>query len=105
MSTDWKKPSGTITPLLYEVLNYFPPKEIAEGNTQILITSLDFSSYVGRIAIGRLTRGELKENMPIVLTKRDGTTEKHRVNELFIFDGIQRVKVTSVTPGDICAFT
>jgi len=105
MSTDWKKPSGTITPLLDEVLNYFPPKEIAEGNTQMLITSLDFSSYVGRIAIGRLTRGELKENMPIVLTKRDGTTERHRVKELFIFDGIQRVKVTSVTPGDICAVT
>ena len=105
MSTDWKTPSGTITPLLDEVLNYFPPKEIAEGNTQMLITSLDFSSYVGRIAIGRLTRGELKENMPIVLTKRDGTTEKHRVKELFIFDGIQRVKVTSVTPGDICAVT
>mgnify|MGYP001157095858 FL=1 len=105
MSTDWKTPSGTITPLLDEVLNYFPPKEIAEGNTQMLITSLDFSSYVGRIAIGRLTRGELKENMPIVLTKRDGTTERHRVKELFIFDGIQRVKVTSVTPGDICAVT
>ena len=105
MSADWKTPSGTITPLLDEVLNYFPPKEIAEGNTQMLITSLDFSSYVGRIAIGRLTRGELKENMPIVLAKRDGTSERHRVKELFIFDGIQRVKVTSVTPGDICAVT
>ena len=105
MSTDWKTPSGTITPLLDEVLDYFPPKVIAEGNTQMLITSLDFSSYVGRIAIGRLTRGELKENMPIVLTKRDGTTERHRVKELFIFEGIQRVKVASVTPGDICAVT
>ena len=105
MSTDWKTPSGTITPLLDEVLDYFPPKVIAEGNTQMLITSLDFSSYVGRIAIGRLTRGELKENMPIILTKRDGTTERHRVKELFIFEGIQRVKVASVTPGDICAVT
>ena len=105
MSTDWKAPSGTISPLLDEVLNYFPPKEIEEGNTQMLITSLDFSSYVGRIAIGRLTRGELKENMPILLTKRDGTTERHRVKELFIFEGIQRVKVASVTPGDICAVT
>ena len=105
MSTDWKTPSGSITPLLDEVLNYFPPKEIAEGNTQMLITSLDFSSYVGRIAIGRLTRGELKENMPIVLSKRDGSTERHRVKELFIFDGIQRVKVNAVTPGDICAVT
>ena len=105
MSTDWKTPSGSITPLLDEVLNYFPPKEIAEGNTQMLITSLDFSSYVGRIAIGRLTRGELKENMPIILSKRDGSIERHRIKELFIFDGIQRVKVNAVTPGDICAVT
>ena len=105
MSTDWKTPSGSISPLLDEVLNYFPPKEIADGNTQMLITSLDFSSYVGRIAIGRLTRGELKENMPIILSKRDGSTERHRVKELFIFDGIQRVKVNAVTPGDICAVT
>ena len=105
MSTDWKTQSGTITPLLDEVLNYFPPKKIEEGNTQMLITSLDFSSYVGRIAIGRLTRGVLKENMPIVLKKRDGSTERHRVKELFIFEGIQRIKVTSVTPGDICAVT
>ena len=105
MSTDWKTPSGSISPLLDEVLNYFPPKEIADGNTQMLITSLDFSSYVGRIAIGRLTRGDLKENMPIILSKRDGSTERHRVKELFIFDGIQRVKVNAVTPGDICAVT
>ena len=105
MSTDWKTPSGSITPLLDEVLSYFPPKKIAEGNTQMLITSLDFSSYVGRIAIGRLTRGELKENMPIILSKRDGSQERHRIKELFIFEGIQRIKVSSVTPGDICAVT
>ena len=105
MSTDWKTPSGSITPLLDTVLKYFPPKKIEEGNTQMLITSLDFSSYVGRIAIGRLTRGVLKENMPIVLKKRDGSTEKHRVKELFIFEGIQRIKVDSVTPSDICAVT
>jgi GTP-binding protein len=105
MSTDWKTPSGSIAPLLDEVLKYFPPKKIEEGNTQMLITSLDFSSYVGRIAIGRLTRGILKENMPIVLKKRDGSSERHRVKELFIFEGIQRIKVTSVTPGDICAVT
>ncbi len=105
MSTDWKTPSGSITPLLDTVLKYFPPKKIEEGNTQMLITSLDFSSYVGRIAIGRLTRGVLKENMPIVLKKRDGSTEKHRIKELFIFEGIQRIKVDSVTPSDICAVT
>lgn len=105
MSTDWKKPTDTITPLLDEILNYFPPKEIPEGNTQMLVTSLDFSTYVGRIAIGRLTRGELKENMPIILGKRDGTQEKHRIKDLFVFEGIERIKVASVQAGDICAVT
>jgi GTP-binding protein len=105
MSDDWKKPTKTIVPLLDRVLEYFPPKKIQEGNTQMLITSLDFSSYVGRIAIGRLTRGELKENMPIILSKRDGSQQKHRIKELFVFEGLQRIKVTSVEAGDICAIT
>ena len=105
MSTDWKQPTTNISPLLDEILNYFPPKVIEEGNTQMLITSLDFSTYVGRIAIGRLNRGELKENQPIVLVKRDGTHEKHRVKDLFVFDGIERRKVASVQGGDICAVT
>ena len=105
MSDDWKKPTKTIVPLLDRILEYFPPKKIQEGNTQMLITSLDFSSYVGRIAIGRLTRGELKENMPIILSKRDGSQQKHRIKELFVFEGLQRIKVTSVEAGDICAIT
>lgn len=105
MSTDWKQPTTNISPLLDEILNYFPPKVIEEGNTQMLITSLDFSTYVGRIAIGRLNRGELKENQPIILVKRDGTHEKHRVKDLFVFDGIERRKVASVQGGDICAVT
>ncbi len=105
MSTDWKKPTETITPLLDEILNYFPPKPIPEGNTQMLITSLDFSTYVGRIAIGRLNRGVLKENMPIILGKRDGKQEKHRVKDLFVFEGIERMKVSEVQAGDICAVT
>ena len=105
MSTDWKKPTDTITPLLDEILNYFPPKPIPEGNTQMLITSLDFSTYVGRIAIGRLNRGVLKENMPIILGKRDGKQEKHRVKDLFVFEGIERMKVSEVQAGDICAVT
>lgn len=105
MSTDWKQPTDNISPLLDEILNYFPPKVIEEGNTQMLITSLDFSTYVGRIAIGRLNRGELKENQPIILVKRDGTHEKHRVKDLFVFDGIERRKVASVQGGDICAVT
>ncbi len=105
MSTDWKQPKTDITDLLDTILDYFPPRKIDEGNTQMLITSLDFSTYVGRIAIGRLHRGELKENQQIVLVKRDGTQEKHRVKELFVFDGVERRKVTSVEAGDICAVT
>ncbi|MDB0063176.1 translational GTPase TypA [Crocinitomicaceae bacterium] len=105
MSTDWKTPTDTITPLLDEILNYFPPKPIPEGNTQMLITSLDFSTYVGRIAIGRLNRGELKENMTIIVGKRNGTQEKHRIKELYVFEGIERIKVSEVQAGDICAVT
>ncbi|MCE2711309.1 MAG: translational GTPase TypA [Cryomorphaceae bacterium] len=105
MSTDWKQPTNSITPLLDQILDYFPPRKIEEGNTQLLITSLDFSSYVGRIAIGRLNRGELKENQPIILVKRDGTQEKHRIREVFVFDGLERKKVTTVQAGDICAVT
>ena len=88
MSTDWKQQTDSITPLLDQILAYFPPKSIEEGNTQMLITSLDFSSYVGRIAIGRLTRGVIKENQPIILSKSDGRQEKHRIKEVFVFEGI-----------------
>jgi GTP-binding protein len=105
MSTDWKQPTTSITPLLDQILDYFPPRKIEEGNTQMLITSLDFSTYVGRIAIGRLSRGEIKENQQIILVKRDGTHEKHRIKEAFVFDGLERRKVESVQAGDICAIT
>jgi GTP-binding protein len=105
MSTDWKAPTDSITPLLDQILDYFPPKKIEEGNTQMLITSLDFSSYVGRIAIGRLTRGVIKENQPIILSKSDGRQEKHRIKEVFVFEGIERAKVAEVQPGDLCAVT
>ena len=105
MSTDWKQPTEGISPLLDQILDYFPPLQIEEGNTQMLITSLDFSSYVGRIAIGRLTRGVIKENQPIILTKSDGRQEKHRIKEVFVFEGIERTKVTEVQPGDLCAVT
>lgn len=105
MSDDWKQPTTSITPLLDKILEYFPPKKIEDGNTQMLITSLDYSTYVGRIAIGRLHRGELKENMPVVLAKRDGTQQKHRIKEVFVFEGLERKKVTEVQAGDICAVT
>jgi len=105
MSEDWKNPTTSITPLLERIMAYFPPRKIEEGNTQMLITSLDFSSYVGRIAIGRLSRGVLKENQPIILSKSDGRQEKHRIKEAFVFEGIERMKVTEVQAGDLCAVT
>ncbi len=105
MSEDWKAPKTDITSLLDKILDYFPPRKIEEGNTQMLITSLDYSSYVGRIAIGRLTRGEIRENQPIILAKADGTLQKHRIKEAFVFEGIERRKVESVQAGDICAIT
>jgi len=105
MSEDWQKPTDSITPLLDKILDYYPPITIEEGNTQMLITSLDFSSFVGRIAIGRLTRGEIKANMPIMLSKADGTLQKHRIKDVFVFEGTDRVKVDSVQGGDICAIT
>ena len=105
MSEDWKKPTTSITPLLDCILDYFPPRKIEEGNTQMLVTSLDFSSYVGRIAIGRLSRGVLKENQPIILSKSDGRLEKHRIKEVFVFEGIERMKVAEVQAGDLCAVT
>jgi GTP-binding protein len=105
MSEDWKKQTDSISPLLDRILEYFPPRKIEEGNTQMLITSLDFSSYVGRIAIGRLTRGEINENQPVIISKSDGKQEKHRIKEVFVFEGIERKKVSSVQAGDICAIT
>ena len=105
MSEDWKQPTNNIAALLDTILEYFPPITIQEGNTQMLITSLDYSSYVGRIAIGRLTRGEIKENQPILVSKSDGTLQKHRIKEIFVFEGIERRKVTHVQAGDICAIT
>jgi len=105
MSDDWRKPTDSILPLLDKIIEFYPPIKIEEGNTQLLITSLDFSSFVGRIAIGRLTRGVIKPNMPIILSKRDGTQQKHKVKEVFVFEGIKKVKVDSVNGGDICAIT
>ena len=103
MGEDWNTPTGNITYLMDTILEHIPVPVVEEGNTQMLITSLDFSSYVGRIAIGRLQRGELKENQPISLVKRDGAIVKSRIKELVCFDGLERVKVQQVEAGDICA--
>ena len=82
MSTDWQKPTDSIIPLLDAIIEYIPEPEVLEGDAQMLITSLDFSSYVGRIAIGRVHRGELREGMDIALCKRDGSVVKQRIKEL-----------------------
>lgn len=103
MSTDWKKETTSIEPLLDMVLDHVPSPEIEEGNTQMLITSLDFSSFTGRIAIGRLQRGELKAGMKVNLIKRDGTLLPSKIKELHLFDGLGRKKVDNVVPGDLCA--
>ena len=105
MGDDWKTPTDSVEPLLDRILEYFPPRQFDEGTTQMLITSLDYSSFVGRIAIGRLTRGELKPNMSVILAKRDGSQVKSRVKEVFVFEGLEKRKVDSVQTGDICAVT
>lgn len=103
MSDDWQKPTEDITPLLDAIVKYIPAPEILEGTPQMLITSLDYSKYVGRIAVGRVHRGELRENMDVSLCKRDGSIVKTRIKELNTFEGLGRVKVDSVQCGDICA--
>lgn len=103
MSTDWRKPTTDITPLLDAIVEHIPAPKKLEGTPQMLITSLDFSKYVGRIAIGRVHRGELKENMEVSLCKRDGSFVKSKIKEINIFEGLGRVKIPSVQCGDICA--
>ena len=103
MSDDWKVQTDNIEPLLDMVLANVPAPKVSEGTPQMLITSLDFSAFTGRIAIGRLERGVLKEGMPISLVKRDGTVSKSRIKELHTFEGLGRKKVQEVIAGDICA--
>ncbi|NDW18505.1 translational GTPase TypA [Dysgonomonas sp. 216] len=100
---DWKSPTQDITPLLDAIVKYIPAPQIMEGTPQMLITSLDFSKYVGRIAVGRIHRGELNENQDVMLCKRDGAQVKTRIKELNVFEGLGRVKVGNVKCGDICA--
>lgn len=103
MSTDWKNQTENIEPLLDMVIEHIPAPKLPEGNTQMLITSLDFSSFTGRIAIGRLTRGELKTGQNISLVKRDGSVVKNKIKELHVFEGLGRIKVDEIQTGDICA--
>ena len=103
MGEDWKTPTGTITPLLDAIIKYIPAPQQLEGTPQMLITSLDYSSYTGRIAVGRVHRGTLKEGMNITLAKRDGTMVKSKIKEVHTFEGLGRKRVESVSSGDICA--
>ena len=103
MSDDWKKPSTDIFALLECIIREIPPPKVLEGSPQLLITSLDYSSYVGRIAIGRLHRGTLIKNTPVSLVKKDGTVLRTRIKELMLFDGLDKTKADRVGCGDICA--
>lgn len=103
MSDSWSKQTDTIFPLLDTIIEHIPAPKKLEGTPQLLITSLDYSSYVGRIAIGRIHRGTLKENMDVALVKRDGSIVKSRIKELNVFEGFNKLKVPSVSSGEICA--
>ncbi len=103
MSEDWQKPTTDITALLDAIIKYIPEPQVLEGPSQMLITSLDYSKYVGRIAVGRVHRGELCEGQDIVLCKRDGSQVKSKIKEIDVFEGLGRTKVQSVKSGDICA--
>ena len=104
MSTDWKKPTTDITALLDAIIANIPAPQAATGTPQMLITSLEYSSYVGRIAIGKLTRGTLKASQAVTLCKRDGITlEKTRIKDLMLFEGLEKKKVEEVNAGEICA--
>ncbi|MBF9252373.1 translational GTPase TypA [Pontibacter sp. 172403-2] len=105
MSTDWTQPTDNITPLLDAIIDVIPAAPFREGTPQMQITSLDYSSFVGRIAIGRVHRGTLKEGMPIALCKADGTIKKGKIAELQIFEGLGRKSVLEVSAGEICAVT
>lgn len=105
MSDDHKKPTTDITTLLDRIIEHIPAAPMREGSPQLQITSLDYSNYIGRIAVGRVFRGTLKENMPVSLVKRDGNVIKSRIRELFVFEGLDKKKAAEVNSGDICAVT
>ncbi len=103
MSNDWEKQSDNIIPLLDAIIKYIPAPKILEGTPQMLITSLDYSNYVGRIAVGRIHRGTIQNGKDYSLCKRDGSIKKIRIKDLNVFEGLGRVKTEEVISGDICA--
>lgn len=103
MSTDWRKPTSDLTDLMDAIIKYIPAPQENPGTPQMLITSLDYNSYVGRIAIGRVHRGELRDGQTVTLAKKDGTMIKTKIKELHTFSGMGHVKTDAVKNGDICA--
>ncbi len=104
MGADYRKQEPDITYLLDQIIEHIPaPKADIEGSLQMLITSLDYSNYIGRIAIGRISRGILKQNMNVNLSKRDGSLQKTRIKDVYVFEGLSKIKVEQVNAGDICA--
>ncbi|MCS6933965.1 MAG: translational GTPase TypA [Chitinophagales bacterium] len=103
MSGDWKHPAEDVTYLLDTIIGHIPAPPYREGTVQMQITSLDYSSYIGRIAIGRVARGTLAINQPVNLVKRDGRVQKAKIKELYVFSGLGKVKVDTVPCGDLCA--
>ncbi len=104
MGPDWKNPTQDISYLLDQIIEYIPPKKAEEGNLQMMISSLDYSSYVGRIAVGRLNRGTLEWGQNVNLIKRDGTIIPSKVKELYVFEGLGKEKMKkTIYPGEICA--
>jgi GTP-binding protein len=105
MSADWKTPAEDITYLLDTVIEHIPAPKVQEGSLQLQVTTIDFSTYVGRIAIGKVTRGKLEAGKPVSLVKMDGKIVKSRIKDLFVFDGLGRIKAEEVVCGDLCAIT
>ena len=103
MSKDWKQPTNDITALLDTILEEIPAPAVVEGTPQMLVSSLEFSPYVGRIAVGRITRGTLKTGMPVNLCKRYDIVEKSKIKQLMVFEGLGKANVDEVQCGDICA--
>ena len=103
MSRDWKQPTSDITVLLDTILEEIPAPEVKEGTPQMLVSSLEYSPYVGRIAVGRITRGSLKTGMPVSLCKRYDIIEKSKIKQLMVFEGLGKANVDEVQCGDICA--
>ncbi|MBO4633979.1 MAG: translational GTPase TypA [Bacteroidales bacterium] len=103
MSTDWRKPASDITALLDTILEEIPAPAVVEGTPQMLVSSLEFSPYVGRIAVGRITRGTLRTGMPVSLCKRYDMVEKSKIKQLMVFEGLGKANVDEVQCGDICA--